>query len=66
MEGHTGRGHGPAKERAGLTNDTNVRYVPAGLAGRTGSFQVEVLGEMRDAVILPEPPFDPAGARMRS
>ena len=41
-------------------------YVPAGLAERPGGFQVEVLGEMRDAVILPEPPFDPAGSRMRS
>ena len=41
-------------------------YVPSGLAERTGGFQVEILGEMRDAVILPEPPFDPAGVRMRS
>ena len=41
-------------------------YVPAGLAERTGGFRVEILGEMRDAVILSEPPFDPAGARMRS
>ena len=41
-------------------------YVPAEIAGRTGGFQVEVLGEMRDAVILSEPPFDPAGSRMRS
>ena len=41
-------------------------YVPAGLAGRTGGFRIEVLGEMREAVILPEPPFDPAGTRMRS
>ena len=41
-------------------------YVPSGLAERTGGFQIEILGEMRDAVILPEPPFDPAGSRMRS
>ena len=41
-------------------------YVPAELAERTGGFQIEILGEMRDAVVLPEPPFDPAGLRMRS
>ena len=41
-------------------------YVPSGLAERTSGFQIEILGEMRDAVILPEPPFDPAGSRMRS
>ena len=40
-------------------------YVPSALAERTGGFAVEILGEMRDAVILPEPPFDPAGSRMR-
>ena len=40
-------------------------YVPAELAERTDGFQIEILGEMRDAVIVPEPPFDPAGARMR-
>ena len=28
--------------------------------------EAESIGEMRDAVILPEPPFDPAGSRMRS
>ena len=28
--------------------------------------EAESIGEMRNAVILPEPPFDPAGSRMRS
>ena len=28
--------------------------------------EAESIGEMRDAVILPEPLFDPAGSRMRS
>lgn len=41
-------------------------YVPAELAERTSGFQIEILGEMRDAIILPEPPFDPVGTRMRS
>jgi len=41
-------------------------YVPSELAGRTSGFQIEILGEMRDAVVLPEPPFDPTGSRMRS
>ena len=40
-------------------------YVPSAMAERTGGFQIEILGEMRDAVVLPEPPFDPAGSRMR-
>ena len=31
-----------------------------------GASEAESIGEMRDAVILPEPPFDPAGSRMRS
>jgi len=41
-------------------------YVPSALADRAGGFRIEILGEMRDAVIVPEPPFDPSGARMRS
>ena len=40
-------------------------YVPNALTERTDGFQIEILGEMRDAVVLPEPPFDPAGSRMR-
>ena len=31
-----------------------------------GASETESIGEMRDAVILPEPPFDPVGSRMRS
>ncbi len=42
-------------------------YVPASLANRTeeGFFEIEVLGVRRRARILAEPPFDPAGDRMR-
>ena len=42
-------------------------YVPAALAGETGDgfFEIEILGHRRPARILAEPPFDPAGARMR-
>ena len=42
-------------------------YVPKALAadiGR-GAFEVEILGENRQATILLEPPFDPKGERMR-
>ena len=31
-----------------------------------GASEAESIGAMRDAVILPEPPFDPTGSRMRS
>jgi dimethylglycine dehydrogenase len=43
-------------------------YLPAALAGRdeAGLFEVEILGLRRPARILPEPPFDPSGARMRA
>ena len=43
-------------------------YVPAALAGETGSgiFEIEIMGERRPARILAEPPFDPAGTKMRS
>jgi dimethylglycine dehydrogenase len=42
-------------------------YVPSALAGETAgrAFEIEILGERRAATILPEPLFDPAGARMR-
>lgn len=42
-------------------------YVPAALAYDTGlnSFEIEILGERRPARIIPKPPFDPEGARMR-
>ena len=41
-------------------------YVPSALAERTDGFQIEILGEMRNATITPEPLFDPAGACMRA
>ncbi|MDJ0685704.1 MAG: FAD-dependent oxidoreductase [Alphaproteobacteria bacterium] len=41
-------------------------YVPSALAGSTDSFEIEIMGEMRPASILADPPFDPAGARMRA
>ena len=42
-------------------------YLPAELAGRgeEGLFAVEIMGERRPARIALEPPFDPAGERMR-
>jgi dimethylglycine dehydrogenase len=40
-------------------------YVPKELAGETG-FEIEIIGEMRQATIINEPPFDPEGKRMRS
>lgn len=42
-------------------------YLPRDLAGATGdaAFAVEILGELRPARILGEPPFDPTGSRMR-
>jgi dimethylglycine dehydrogenase len=39
-------------------------YVPKELAGETG-FEIEIIGEMRKASIIAEPPFDPEGKRMR-
>ena len=41
-------------------------YVAHDLAECTGGFRIEILGEMREAAVMPEPPFDPAGSRMRS
>jgi dimethylglycine dehydrogenase len=41
-------------------------YVHAEHAGATTGFAVEIIGERRSAVRLAQPPFDPAGARMRS
>jgi dimethylglycine dehydrogenase len=40
-------------------------YVPAGLAGAQGSFNIEILGDWRPARIAARPLFDPEGARMR-
>jgi dimethylglycine dehydrogenase len=43
-------------------------YVPVATAAdlAAGAFEVEILGERRPARILPAPPFDPEGLRMRS
>ena len=41
-------------------------YIPAELAKETNGFQIEIIGEWRDAVRLSEPLFDPKGNRMRS
>ena len=42
-------------------------YLPAALAAKDGEglFEIEILGKRRPARIAIEPPFDPAGARMR-
>jgi len=43
-------------------------YIPADLADNDGGFdgfEVEILGQMRPARLLPEPLYDPAGRRMR-
>ncbi|MFN3952834.1 MAG: FAD-dependent oxidoreductase [Pararhodobacter sp.] len=42
-------------------------YLPAALAerGEAGFFEIEIMGERRAARIALEPPFDPAGERMR-
>jgi dimethylglycine dehydrogenase len=43
-------------------------YVPKELADDVsqGAFEIELIGEMRKATIIAEPPFDPKGERMRS
>ena len=41
-------------------------YVPTEFAESDGPWELEVVGVMRSATRLDEPPFDPAGARMRS
>jgi dimethylglycine dehydrogenase len=40
-------------------------YVEGRLARTADAFTVSVLGVQRPARIMPEPPYDPAGARMR-
>jgi dimethylglycine dehydrogenase len=42
-----------------------LAYVPAELARANSGFEVEILGEKRNAIIAPEPLFDPKGERMR-
>ena len=41
-------------------------YLPSALADVGDSFEIEILGIRRNAALLKEPLFDPAGARMRS
>ncbi|MGB3736125.1 MAG: FAD-dependent oxidoreductase [Ilumatobacter sp.] len=43
-----------------------VGYVPTEFAASEGPWEIEVVGVMRTATRLDEPPFDPTGARMRS
>ena len=40
-------------------------YVPAELEHETGGWQIEILGDMRDATLQPEPIWDPQAAKMR-
>jgi len=40
-------------------------YLPTAVAEAPGALELEILGERRPASILPEPLFDPAGARLR-
>ncbi|HLY57431.1 MAG TPA: FAD-dependent oxidoreductase [Stellaceae bacterium] len=43
-------------------------YVPRELAGHLsrGAFEIEIIGDRRKATVLSDPPFDPAGTRMRA
>jgi dimethylglycine dehydrogenase len=41
-------------------------YVPKALAGAKDGFEVEIIGERHPARILPAPPYDPEGRKMRS
>ena len=41
-------------------------YVPIDHATSDGPWEIEVVGVRRTATLLTEPPFDPAGLRMRS
>jgi hypothetical protein len=41
-------------------------YIDAGLVSNSNAFQVEILGELRPAMIQALPAHDPTGARMRS
>ncbi|MBV9316430.1 MAG: GcvT family protein [Gammaproteobacteria bacterium] len=41
-------------------------YVPSALAQEGARFQIDILGEMRDATLRLEPLYDPQGLRLRS
>jgi len=53
-----GYGHTPGTSLA-------LGYVPKALAGAGDGFEIEIIGERRPARILPAPPHDPKGGRMR-
>jgi dimethylglycine dehydrogenase len=40
-------------------------YVPIAVATATSGFEIELMGERREAERLTAPAFDPTGARMR-
>jgi len=40
-------------------------YVPTELARANGSFEIEIIGERREATMISEPLFDPEAKRMR-
>jgi dimethylglycine dehydrogenase len=41
-------------------------YVPAELEHEPDGWQIEILGDIRDATLQPEPIWDPAAEKMRS
>jgi dimethylglycine dehydrogenase len=43
-----------------------LSYLPAGAVKAGDKVEIEILGEMRPARILAEPPYDPSGSRMRA
>ncbi len=43
-----------------------LSYLPVEAIKAGGKIEIEILGEMRPAKILTEPPYDPSGARMRA
>ena len=40
-------------------------YIPSAIATATSGFEIEILGERRNASLAPVPLHDPAGERMR-
>jgi dimethylglycine dehydrogenase len=43
-----------------------LSYLPVEIVKAGGRVEIEILGELRSATILAEPPHDPSGARMRA
>lgn len=43
-----------------------LSYLPVEAIKAGGKIEIEILGEMRPAKLLAEPPYDPSGARMRA